>query len=117
MIRGIQTPEAYFRELTQLRHTGNPEQCFSDFLCVLVMVLDLSKARRVYTFIEGLLEPLRGLLKSHRSSTLQELVLCARDLHGAIPKTRAPFPAQNPFPQKGHGTRLPSSRTTQGGGS
>jgi len=34
------------------------------------MVPDLSDARRVYTFIEGLLEPLCGLVKSHRPTTL-----------------------------------------------
>ena len=60
--------EASFRELTQLRQTSNPEQYFSDFLCVSVMVPDLSEARRVYRFIEGLLEPLRGLVKSRRPS-------------------------------------------------
>jgi len=55
------------------------------------MVPGLSEARGVYTFIKGLLEPLRGLVKSRRPSTLQEAILCTRDLQGAIPKTRAPF--------------------------
>jgi len=52
------------------------------------MVPDLSDARRVYTFIEGLLEPLHGLVTLRRTSTLQEAMTCARDLQGAMPKTR-----------------------------
>lgn len=45
-----------------------------------MMVPNLSEARRVYTFIEGLLELLRGLVKSRRPSMLQEAVVSARDL-------------------------------------
>ena len=51
------------------------------------MVSDLTDARRVYTFIELFLNPLRGLVKSRRPSTLQEVVMCARDLYGYNPKT------------------------------
>lgn len=57
-------------ELTQLRHTDYLEHYISMFLRVSVMMLDLSDARRVYTFIDGLLEPLRGLVKSNKLSTL-----------------------------------------------
>lgn len=81
-----------------------------------MMVSNLFEAKRVYTFIEGLLKPLRGLVKSHIPSTLQEVVVYAIDLQGAIPKTIAPFPAWIPFPQKGHETRPPPPRTTQGRG-
>jgi len=60
----------HFRELTQLCQTNNPEQYFSDFLPMSMMVTDPSKAMRVYAFIEGLLKPLRGLVKSHKPSML-----------------------------------------------
>jgi len=80
------------------------------------MVLDLSDASRVYTFIEGLLEPLHGLVKSCRPSTLQEVVTYARDLQGAIPKTRAPIPSCIPYHKKGSDTRSPPQRATQGRG-
>lgn len=73
-------PEASFRKLTQLRQTGNPEQYFLGFLHVAVMVPDMCDARRVYTLNEGLLEPLCGLVKSHKPSMLQEVMVCARDL-------------------------------------
>jgi len=89
-------PEAHFRELTQLKQTGHPEHYISEFLRVSVMVPDLSDARRVYTFVEGLTEPLWGLAKSRGPSKLLEIVTCTRDLQGAIPKTRAPFPPRTP---------------------
>lgn len=63
-----------------------PRAIFSDFLRVSVMVPDLSEARRVYAFIEGFLEPLCGLVKSHIPSTLQEVVVCAKYLQGASPR-------------------------------
>lgn len=44
------------------------------------MVLDLLDVRRVYTFVEGLTEPLRGLVKSRRPSILLEAVTCMRYL-------------------------------------
>jgi len=62
------------------------------------MVPDLSDARRVYTFVEGLTEPLRGLVKSHKTSTLLEAVSCTQDLQGAIPKAQAPLLACTPYP-------------------
>lgn len=55
------------------------------------MVSDLSDAKRVYTFIEGLIEPC-GRVRSYRPTTLQEVVSCARDLQDTIPKARAPIP-------------------------
>lgn len=79
-------PEAHFRELTQLRQTGHLKHYILEFLRVSVMVLDLSDARRVYTFIEGLREPLWGLVKSRKPFTLLEAVSCTQDLQGVIPK-------------------------------
>lgn len=80
------------------------------------MVPDLLEAQRVYTFIEGLLEPLRGLLKSSRPSMLQEAILCTRDVHGAISKTRMPFATWTPFPQRGHDTGPPPREPPKDGG-
>ena len=87
-------PKAHVRELTQLKQTGHIKHYISEFLRVLVMVPNLSDARRVYTFIEGLLEPLPQLVKSRKPSTLQEVVTCTRDLQGGIPKTWEPTRSQ-----------------------
>ena len=63
-------PEQHFFELTKLRQTGSAEAYISDFLRVSVMVPDLSTARMVYMFVEGLSEPLRGLVRLTRPATL-----------------------------------------------
>ena len=66
--------EQHFVELTRLKQTGNPETYIVDFLRVSVIVPDLSTARRIYMFVEGLAEPLRGLVKSTRPATLQDAI-------------------------------------------
>lgn len=45
-----------------------------------MIVLDLSKSRRVFMFLEGLAEPLKGLVKSNRPTTLQDVVGRASNL-------------------------------------
>ena len=44
-------PEIYFRELTQLRQTGNLESYVAEFQRLAVMVNDLSMTRLVMLFI------------------------------------------------------------------
>ena len=55
-------PEAPFIILAKLKQTGDADAYISEFLRLSVMVLDLSVARRVYMFIDGLEEPLHGSL-------------------------------------------------------
>ena len=78
--------------MTKLKQTGNLENYISELLRLLVMVLDLSSARRIYMFIDGLAKPLRGLVKSTRPATLQDAVGRTRDLQDGLPISRAPFP-------------------------
>lgn len=73
-------PEQHFVELTKLKQTGSPETYIADFLRVLVMVLDLSTTQRIYMYVEGLAEPLRGLVRSARLTTLQDAINRTRDL-------------------------------------
>ena len=73
-------PEQRFVELTKLKQTGSAETYISDFLRVSVMVPDLSAARMVYMFMEGLSEPLRGLVRSNRPATLQDAISRTQDL-------------------------------------
>ena len=72
--------KAPFISLAKLKQLGNPETYISEFLKLSVMVPDLSAARRVYMFIDGLEEPLHGLVKSTKPTTLQDGVERARDL-------------------------------------
>ena len=55
------------------------------------MVPDLSAARRVYMFIDGLAEPLHGLVNSTKPTTLQDAIERARDLQDALPKAKETF--------------------------
>ena len=85
-------PKQHFVELMRLKQTGSPETYIVDFLRVSVMVLDLSMAWRVYMYVEGLTEPLQGLVRSTRPATLQDAISRTRDLQDALPRTRTPYP-------------------------
>ena len=52
------------------------------------MVIDISESQLILLFIEGLAEPLKGLVKAYRPSTLQEALNRTRDLQDDIPRTR-----------------------------
>ena len=71
------------------------------------MVPDLSAARRIYIFVEGLAEPLRGLVRSTRPATLQGPISRTRDLQDALPRTRTPNPQRQAFQPKGKDVRIP----------
>ena len=63
-------------------------------------------------FIEGLAEPLKGLVKAYRPTTLQEAVSKTRDLQDTIPRTK--YPPRNSLPhtfqnQKPHVRNFPAS--------
>ena len=85
-------PEEHFVELTKLKQTRSPETYISEFLKLSVMVPDLSVARRVYMSIEGFAEPLRGLVRSTRPTTLQDAVGRTRDLQDACRGRELLFP-------------------------
>ena len=89
--------EQHFVELMRLKQTGNPETYIAYFLRVSVMVLDLSATRRIYMFVEGLSEPLRGLVRSTRPATLQDAISRTRDLQDALPRTQTPYPQRQAF--------------------
>ena len=85
-------PEQHFVKLTRLKQTWSPETSIADFLRVSVMVLDLSTAQRVYMFVEGLVKPLWGLVRSTRPTTLQDAISRTWDLQDTLLRTRTPYP-------------------------
>jgi hypothetical protein len=73
-------PELHFRELTQLRQTGSLEIYIDEFQRIAVMVQDVSQARLMMLFTEGLMEPLRGWVEAFKPTNLQEAIWKTRDL-------------------------------------
>ena len=72
--------EIHFRELAQLRQTGNAKSYISEFQRVVVMVTDITEPRLIMLFTEGLAKPLRGWVKTYKPATLQDAIGRARDL-------------------------------------
>ena len=91
-------PKAPFMSLAKLKQSGNTKSNISNFLRLSVMVPDLSAARRVYMFIDGLDEPLHGLVKSTNPTTLHDTIERARALQDALPKAKATFQHKPSFP-------------------
>ena len=67
-------PEIHFRELAQLKQTSSAEAFISEFQRIVVTVTDVSESRLIMFFPEALTEPLRGWVKAHKPSTLQDAI-------------------------------------------
>ena len=106
--------EQRFVELMRLKQTGSPETYIADFLRISVMVPDLSTTHRVYMYVEGLAEPLRGLVQSTRPATLQDAISRTRDLQDVLPRTRTPYPQRQTFQSKGKDVRIPPPKGNLG---
>ena len=107
-------PEEHFVELTRLKQTGSLEMYIADFLRISVMVPDLSAVQMIYMFVEGLVEPLRGLVRSTRPATLQDAIGKTRDFKDALPRTRAPCPQRQAFQPKGKDVKILPPKGNQG---
>ena len=94
-------PEAPFISLAKLKQSGDAKIYISEFLRLSVMVPDLPVARRVYMFIDGLEEPLHGLVKYTKPITLHDSIDRARYLQDALPKAKATFQSKDPKFSKG----------------
>ena len=62
------------------------------------MVTNISESRLIMLFTKALIEPLRGWLKSYRTTTLEDAINWTRDLQDVVPKNR--FPPITSFPIK-----------------
>lgn len=60
----------HFKQLTQFKQTRSLEQYREDFLRLYVMVSDMSEAKRVFLFVEGIVYLLRGLVRLNRHTSL-----------------------------------------------
>ena len=81
-------PEAHFAKLTKLKQEGDLEDYIAEYFQLLVMVSNLTMSRKVCMFINGMAEPLQGLVKSNKPTTLLEVVEKARDLQHILPREK-----------------------------
>ena len=107
-------PEQHFVELTKLKQTGSPEAYIADFLGVSVMVPYLSVTQMIYMFVEGLAEPLRGLVRSTRPATVEDDIRRTRDLQDAFPRMRTPYPQRQGTQPKGKDVKVPPPKLNLG---
>ena len=63
-------PELSFKELAQLKQVRTPTDYMMEFQKLSVKVVDVTIGRLVLLFIEGLAEPLKFVVKSHKPTTL-----------------------------------------------
>lgn len=94
-------PEAPFISLEKLKQTRDAEAYISEFFRLSVMVPNISVARRVYMFIDGLEELLHGLVKSTKPTTLHDSIERTRDLQDALPREKATLPSKVTHSSKG----------------
>ena len=69
-------PGLPFKELAQLKQVGTSEAYILEFENISVMVSDVSMARLVLLFTEGLIEHLIGIVKAQNPTTLKDVVGC-----------------------------------------
>ena len=77
------------------------------------MVPNLSATRKVYMFVDGLEEPLHGMVKSTKPTTLQYAIQRARYLQDALPKVKETFHKKPSFPSKGKEEKTPFPKESQ----
>jgi hypothetical protein len=90
--------ELPFRELTQLRQTRSPKVYIGEFQRIAVMVQDVSQARIMMLFTDGLMEPLTGWVKAFKPTNLHDAIWKTRDLGSAA---KARFTRRPPLNQGG----------------
>ena len=67
-------PELNFKELAQLRQTGSVDQYITKFQKLFVLVKNISERRHIVLFMDGLIEQLKGWVKSFNPATLSEAI-------------------------------------------
>lgn len=66
--------ELYYRDLAQLRQSGHVDSYINEFQRIAVMVPEMPEKRVVMSFIEGLHDRMRGLVKALKPRTLHDAI-------------------------------------------
>lgn len=67
-------PKLQFRELAHLRQTSNAKAYITKFQRLVMMVTDISEARLIMLFLEGLAEPLHGWMRAYKPISLMDAI-------------------------------------------
>lgn len=82
----LKDEEEYFKELSKLRQNKSVNEYVEEFQKVAIMVPDISEKRIIYLFLDGLEDPIKGLVKAFSPSTLQEAIKRSLQLETSMPK-------------------------------
>ena len=83
-------PEFSFKELAQLKQVGTTIEYMLEFQRLSVKVYNVSMGRLVFPFTEFFADPLKGLVKFHKPTNLNDAMSLTRDLQNVLPGTRFP---------------------------
>lgn len=78
----------YFRDLTALRPFGVVDEFMIEFQGLAIMTHHLSKERLVFIFVEGLAQPLSGMVKVSSPRSLDDAIRAAYDLEPTVKSLR-----------------------------
>ncbi|KAH9305248.1 hypothetical protein KI387_009652, partial [Taxus chinensis] len=84
----MKDPKIHFRELAQLKQEASVERYVVHFQKLAIMVLDISERRLIVLFMEGLTEPLRGLVKAFEHPSLQDAIKRSINLESTAGKNK-----------------------------
>ena len=83
-----------------MKQVGTPIQYMLEFQILSIKVANVSMGRLVLFFTKGLTEPLKGLVKSHKPTNLNDAMSLTRDLQNVLPRTRFPSKPNFRFERK-----------------
>jgi hypothetical protein len=104
-------PELHFKELAQLKQWGSLETYISEFQKLAMLVTDVFERRILVLFMDGLADPLRGLIKALNPPTLQEAIKKARHMDSSS-ASKNKFQAKS-FPSRKDKDSKPFHREAQ----
>lgn len=108
--------EEYFKELATLKQTSSLNEYIEAFEQISVQVQNISPRRVIFLFVDGLLDPLRGLVKSFEPPSLEEAIKRAMTLESVFPPRKKyiahNMPAKQSFSAKSNSYGQPRIVTT-----
>lgn len=74
----------YFQDLTSLRQLGVVDEYVVEFQRIVVMIHNISKERLTFMFVEGLMDPLQGMVRVSAPTKPDNAIRVAYDLEPTV---------------------------------